>query len=366
MKNCKICVYAICKNEEKFVERWLDSMNEADYICVLDTGSTDNTVKLLKKNPKVIVKSKKISPWRFDSARNESLKLIPKDTDFCVCTDLDEVFEKDWRKKIEQNVKDDTGIVQYRYTWNFNDDGSEGIVFFGNKIHKFNKYFWKHPVHEVITPKKNTKLKTIVIPSLQLNHYADNNKSRSQYLELLELSIKEDPYDDRNVHYLGREYFFYRQYNKAILTLKKHLSLPTATWKDERSSSLRIIAKCYMAQNKPKLAIKYFKQSIIEKPDIREGYYWLGLCYYFFNKFQDAILTFLSMKNIYQRNLNYMSEPDCWSNKCDDILSVCFYNLGDIQNAIEYCKLALKKDPDNVRLQKNLILMYEKLLIKNN
>ena len=69
-----------------------------------------------------------------------------------------------------------------------------------------------------------------------------------------------------------------------ILTLKKHLSLPTATWKDERSSSLRIIAKCYMAQNKPKLAIKYFKQSIIEKPDIREGYYWLGLCYYFFNK----------------------------------------------------------------------------------
>ena len=45
----KIGVYAICKNEEKFVDRWVDSMNEADAIYVLDTGSTDKTVKKLKK-----------------------------------------------------------------------------------------------------------------------------------------------------------------------------------------------------------------------------------------------------------------------------------------------------------------------------
>ena len=30
-----ICVYAICKNEEKFVDRWMDSMSEADSIVVL-------------------------------------------------------------------------------------------------------------------------------------------------------------------------------------------------------------------------------------------------------------------------------------------------------------------------------------------
>lgn len=37
----KICVYAIAKNEEQFVDRWVDSMSEADVIVVLDTGSTD-------------------------------------------------------------------------------------------------------------------------------------------------------------------------------------------------------------------------------------------------------------------------------------------------------------------------------------
>ena len=39
----KICVYAICKNESTFVDRWMDSMAEADGIYVLDTGSADDT-----------------------------------------------------------------------------------------------------------------------------------------------------------------------------------------------------------------------------------------------------------------------------------------------------------------------------------
>ena len=46
----KLCVYAICKNESKFIDRWVASIkDEADYIVVLDTGSTDNSVELLKK-----------------------------------------------------------------------------------------------------------------------------------------------------------------------------------------------------------------------------------------------------------------------------------------------------------------------------
>lgn len=45
----KIAIYAICKNEEKFVDKWVESMLEADYICVMDTGSTDNTFLLLQQ-----------------------------------------------------------------------------------------------------------------------------------------------------------------------------------------------------------------------------------------------------------------------------------------------------------------------------
>ena len=89
----KICVYAICKNEEKFIKRWYDSMKEADKIFVLDTGSTDNSYDVLKELG-VIVKKEKIKPWRFDVARNVSLDMVDEDADICVCTDLDEEFEK--------------------------------------------------------------------------------------------------------------------------------------------------------------------------------------------------------------------------------------------------------------------------------
>ena len=72
MGKYKVCVYAICKNEEKFAEKWYNSMKEADEIYVLDTGSTDNTVQILK-DLGAHVDVKIISPWRFDVARNESL-----------------------------------------------------------------------------------------------------------------------------------------------------------------------------------------------------------------------------------------------------------------------------------------------------
>lgn len=76
LKPLKVCVYAICKNEEKFINRWVDSMSEADYIVVLDTGSTDNSLSKLRARG-IDVHQKVISPWRFDVARNIALNFVP-------------------------------------------------------------------------------------------------------------------------------------------------------------------------------------------------------------------------------------------------------------------------------------------------
>lgn len=89
----KICVYAICKNEEQFVDRWMDAVSEADMVIVTDTGSTDHTVERLRERGAVVY-SAVVSPWRFDVARNVALGHVPEDTDICVSNDLDEVFEK--------------------------------------------------------------------------------------------------------------------------------------------------------------------------------------------------------------------------------------------------------------------------------
>ena len=87
MDKLKICVYTIALNEEQFVERWIESAKDADALYVLDTGSTDNTVNLLKKYG-VNVQTQKIVPWRFDVARNKALEMIPKDFDVCISLDM--------------------------------------------------------------------------------------------------------------------------------------------------------------------------------------------------------------------------------------------------------------------------------------
>lgn len=72
MGTYKVCVYAICKNEEKFADRWMDSMGEADLVVVLDTGSEDGTAERLRaRGAQVTVEQ--ILPWRFDAARNPGL-----------------------------------------------------------------------------------------------------------------------------------------------------------------------------------------------------------------------------------------------------------------------------------------------------
>lgn len=360
MNKFKICVYAICKNEEQFVDRWYNSMKEADEIVVLDTGSTDNTVDKLKRL-NVKVETKIIKPWRFDEARNESMKLIPKDTDICVCTDLDEILEKGWRKKLEDSWEKGVKRCKYKYAWSVNPDGSDGVVFLYDKIHSYGDYKWVYPVHEILKPVKSFEEKIVINEDIKLKHFPDNKKSRGQYLQLLKLSHKENPNDDRITHYLGREYFFHGMYEKAIETLIKHLSLPSAVWNEERSASYRYIASCYNYLNDKENADKYFKLSFLECPYVREPLFELGKFYYSNGDYLNACLTFENMLNIKNRQLTYISSPECWNSEPYDYLSICYYNLGKINKAIENCRLAISYNPNEQRLINNL-----KIFLKNS
>ena len=70
----KVHIYAICKNESKFCRRFMDTVRDADGVFVLDTGSTDDSVRILREAG-ATVHEKVFSPFRFDVARNESLLL---------------------------------------------------------------------------------------------------------------------------------------------------------------------------------------------------------------------------------------------------------------------------------------------------
>ncbi len=351
MKKYKVSVYALCKNEEKNINRWYESMKEADEIIVLDTGSTDNSINLLKKYPKIKLYQEKIIPWRFDIARNKSLSYVSKDTDICVCTDLDEIFENGWRKNLEKYWDVDTTRAKYLYNWSFSDNGKPGTVFYLNKIHTRNNYEWTHPVHEVLTC--NIKEKEILIPGITLNHYQDKTKSRSTYLPLLELSVKEKPNDDRNVHYLGREYMYYKEWDKCIETLHNHLSLPTSTWKDERSASMRYIAYAYYQKNYLEESIMWYKKAIQETPYLREPYFDLGYLYYTLKDYTNCEYYLKKALKIEEKTLSYINEERAWNETIYDLLSISCFNNYKYKESLRYINKALKINNKDKRLLDN-------------
>jgi len=353
MNKYKVCVYAISKNEEQFVNRWVESMKEADEIYVLDTGSTDNTVEELKKVD-VNVTIKEFNPWRFDTARNESLNLLPEDTDICICTDLDEVFEKGWREKLESIWDKDTTRLAYNYNWSLDENNNPKVNFYIEKIHNRHNYIWTHPVHEVLTYVGNKQEIKKVTDEITVNHYPDNTKSRGSYLPLLELSVKEDPEDDRNMHYLGREYMYYKKWNEAIDTLIKHLSLPRATWKDERSASMRFIARCYQNLNRIEEARMWLDKAINETPYLRDPFIEKALLEYNQKNWREVENNCLKALEIKTHGKTYINEVFSWDNTTYDLLSLSYYYQNKKEEAYKYINLALEMEPNNKRLLDNL------------
>lgn len=364
MNKYKICVYAISKNEEKFVDRWVNSMKEADEIYVLDTGSNDNTVKKLKKLG-IKVTKKKITPWRFDNARNESLKLVPKDADICVCTDLDEVFVKGWREKLENIWDKDTTRLAYNYNWLLDENNKPKVNFYIEKIHNRNDYVWTHPVHEILDYKGNYKEIKKHTNEITVNHYPDINKSRSSYLPLLELSVKEHPEDDRNVHYLGREYMYYGKWNESIDTLIKHLKLPTATWKDERCASMRFIARCYQRLNRFDEARMWLDKAMLEAPHLRDPFVEKALLEYTQGNLFEVKKYCLKALEIKEHPKTYINEVFSWDHTVDDLLSICFYYENNMKEALKHVNNALSLLPNDERMLANKALIEERIKLSD-
>ncbi len=357
----KICVYAIAKNEEKFARRWVESMSEADKIIVLDTGSTDSTVEILSAYEKVRVYCEEIQPWRFDTARNRSLELVPSDADYCVCTDLDEVFMKGWRDELEKALAKEPHKVSYRYVWSVGDDGKENTVFNIEKIHKREGFQWTHPVHEVLTYTGEGTAVGMFAENVCLLHYPDKDKSRAQYLNLLELSVKEAPEDDRNVHYLGREYMYYKRYEEAIKMLKYHLTLNSAVWADERCASMRYIARCFGALNDTENELNWLLKACAEAPYLREP--WVEAAEYFYRrKNWYGVVTFINKAlEINSFSDTYISDISCRKSKPYDLLSIAYYYLGDMDGAVKNGKKALELSDGDERIRGNLRLYKSKL-----
>ena len=286
-------------------------------------------------------------------ARNLSLDMVPNDADICVCIDLDEVLEVGWRKKLEKIWNIDINRLRYNYNWSLDDKNNPIVNFYIEKIHTRNNYKWIHPVHEVLKYTGNGTERFITTDDITVNHYPDNNKSRSNYLPLLELSVKESPNNDRNMHYLGREYMYYGRWNECIDTLINHLNLPSATWKDERSASMRFIARSYINLKRYDEARMWLDKAIREAPYLRDPYVERALLEYQLSNYKEVEKYAKEALKIRRHEKNYINEPFSWNHTIYDLLSISLFYQGKLEESLFYSEKALRMSPNDDRLIKN-------------
>jgi tetratricopeptide (TPR) repeat protein len=350
----KIIVYAICKNEAQFVARFCAAAREADQVIVVDTGSTDETCNLLVAHG-ATVHQVNISPWRFDDARNAALAALPEDIDMCVSLDMDEVITPGWKEILTEAWERGINRPRYKHIWSWNEDGSPGLEFSYDHIHGRKGFRWRHPVHECINS-YGIEEKQEWLAGIETHHHPDPSKSRSQYLPLLAMSVKEDPYNDRNAFYYGRELYFYGRYMEAAQELKRHLELPTAHWAPERAASMRFIGKSLPAE-----AEIWFRKAIDQAPGRREPYVDLAKLYYERQDWEKCLEAAQGALAIEEKPLEYLCEAEAWGSAPHDYASIAAYYLGNYKTALKYAKNAMNIEPENERLKNNFIMCKSKV-----
>lgn len=390
----KICVYAICKNESQFVERWYESMKEADYVVVLDTGSTDDTVQKLREVGVDKVWVKTYDPWRFDTPRNDAMAMAPDDANILVSTDLDEVFEPGWADVLRSTWdKDHTDRAWYSYAWSHLDDGSPARVFGYDKIHTRN-FEWRFPVHETLEIKEGAKHQTgtenidgedvpimkkiypgnihwiNLMDTVRLHHFPDPEKSRSNYLPLLELRIEENPDDFASHQYLMHQYYYEGKYDDCIVLANKMLAKYRDTMSPlEVANTMLFIGDSYSATGDIVDAMISYDNGIKEDPTYIDNYINAAeLCTHPKVNMNDKAIRYIEAAfSRSERKNSWLEKDRSWSSAPYQILSVATFASGRLLESIAYSAIALSTDPENRTLIENYNLTIRRYMeVYNN
>lgn len=239
MSKSTITVASILKDEAHIITRMLASVVDwAEDIFIIDTGSTDDTVRVVKDYLKENFHGTwevKSEEWVDFAVNRTSLvkQASKRGSDYLLLMDADHVLEVPDASAFE-NLTADSYLVLLP---------SGGLSYFMPYMVKTCKpWFYLSPTHEYITcdePFLQEKH-----PTLTILHYEDGGTRWEKFdrdLSLLERAYEQDPDNIRTVFYLAQTYHSNGDYDASKKLYEKRVSM--GGWDEEIYWSYFMIAE---------------------------------------------------------------------------------------------------------------------------
>jgi hypothetical protein len=346
----KIAVYAICLNEEGFVDRFMDAIGDADMVVIADTGSTDGTVAAFERRG-AVVHAISIKPWRFDTARNAALALVPEDVDVCVSLDLDEVIMPGWRRVVERSWRPPINHLMYTHGWT-RDVTGQWQQHLDNRIHARHGFVWRFPCHETILA-ETVPDHIGVVRHLRIDHHPDPGKSRGQYLSLIELAVREEPDSPRQAFFLGREYHFHGRYAEARAELGRYLSIAGPHELGQCCAARRLIARSHEDAGEAQAAMEAWRAAAEAAPQVRGPLVDYAWALYRAEQWEPCYEIASRALAIPEQVTDYGCDSE-FGVLAEDMASICGWRLGHQNQALIWGRQAVAKAPEIERIRLNV------------
>ena len=344
----KICVYTVCKDESKFVDRWVDSMSEADCIVAIVHDTKDDTAeKLIARGVKVCFTH--YPQWRFDTSKNDALKWAKEcapDCNIFAFVSLDEVFDKGWADILIDNWRPEHEICFYKFVQSHDENGQDALVTGFNWIHnRDDAWYWKYPVDEVIARDDKPVSELIycnLFDKLTLHHWPDYSKPRD-YVTLHRLRYDDFP-DDTSILCLCRDFHWMKAHDE-LDNLLKDKDIDKLNLNNEEKA---FIVMCVADKERDKgnflEAVKNYRKALEYDSAFRDIYMQYGIMLCDNQMFPEAEKILKDgLKNSW-RSYSYLEDPSCWTSTYYIYLTVATYYQDKFAEALAYSIIALEKN----------------------
>lgn len=352
----KLSVCLIVRDCEETVKLTLDSVKDfADEIVVVDTGSKDNTVEVVKSYPKV-----KLDHFEwiddFSAARNYSFSLATGD--WIMWLDAGDVIPPPQQVafahlKQSDALKEGSGVDVVCCELNRSIEPETGKVIFHYTVPRIVRRSanprWEGAVHEMML---SDTTNAIYFAEGFVNDPEGFSKvATDRNITILERVIGEGDNKPRTLYYYANELRDHGRYEEAITAyqnfLQRMAETQAFTW--EYYEALLSMAKCHRPLNRNGDAASALLQAIYYNSTRAEAFVMMGDLYYDEGKWAQALPFYLAVLGMKQPIDGSPVLDIAYTYLPYERIGFCQMGLSNFKEAVNAFHEAVKVAPDDLK-----------------